>query len=63
MQEDRLPLLVTDLIKELDATYKERCPFIGDSERMVWFRAGQRDVVNQLIKVQKRSDEGNVLRK
>lgn len=52
MDEPILPASVAGVLKYLDATFPNRCPEINDSERMVWFKAGQRDVVNHLLWLQ-----------
>lgn len=54
---NKLPLLTADLIKELDSTYPNQCPAIKDSERLVWFKAGQRDVINTLLARSKLSED------
>lgn len=42
------PVTVDQLIEALDGAFPERCPDIDDSDRQVWFKAGQRSVVNFL---------------
>jgi hypothetical protein len=42
-------MLSADLIKELDKAYPDQCPSLSLSEREVWFKAGQRSVVNSLL--------------
>jgi hypothetical protein len=46
-----------DLIKQLDEQYPNRQPNITDTERQVWFKAGQRSVVDNLIFRQKCDEE------
>jgi hypothetical protein len=48
-----IPLYSSDLIKELDKDYPDRCPSMKDSERDVCFKIGQRDVVSTLLALQK----------
>lgn len=52
---DVLPLKVKDLITELDKEFPLEMPNIKLPDREVWFKAGQRDIVNYLIKLQKES--------
>jgi hypothetical protein len=52
---DKIPAYSVDLIKELDTAYPNKHPNLDDSERMVWFKAGQRSVVNKLLQL---LDEG-----
>jgi hypothetical protein len=51
---------VDELIKVLDKIYPEKAPELKDNEKTVWFKAGQRSVVNWLIDLKKRS-ENNLL--
>lgn len=44
-----LPLYTEELIKELDEDYPERHPAITLTDREIWFRAGQRAVVRNLL--------------
>jgi len=47
-----LPSFSIDLIKELDHLYPARNPDIQDSDRLIWFKAGQRSVVDRLLMLQ-----------
>ena len=52
-----LKLRVTEeLVNYLNELFPDRCPEITNSEKEVWFKAGQRSVVNHLI-VQKQIQE------
>ncbi len=42
------PEIPAALLSFLDGLYPESCPSLKDDERTVWFKAGQRDVVNTL---------------
>ncbi len=53
-----IPMLSVDLIKELDEQFPDRCPDLGDPERSVWYKAGQRAVVNHLLARLKAMEEG-----
>ena len=46
LEEIQLPYTVDELIKVLDKIYPDRSPSLKDNEREVWFKAGQRSVVN-----------------
>lgn len=37
-----------DLIEELDKVFPQRHPSLTDSEREIWYKAGQRSVVDLL---------------
>lgn len=52
-----IPMLSSDLIKELDEQFPDKCPELGDADRAVWYKAGQRSVVNHLIARQKAMEE------
>ena len=43
-----LPLLTDDLIKELDKLFPDQCADLKESERMIFFKSGQRSVVDFL---------------
>lgn len=43
-----IPEFSRDLIDKLNETFPERCPSMGDSERDIFFYAGQRALVRQL---------------
>ena len=44
------PPLSPELIQALDERFPERCPDIAWTDREVWRRVGQREVVRLLIK-------------
>jgi len=46
-----------ELINELNERYPHRCPDRGDSDRDIWFYAGQRDLVDKLETFCKRQQE------
>ncbi len=54
-----LPYIPPDLLSSLEARYPDRCPDIQDSDRVIWFKAGQRQVVNYLIDQQSRQKEAD----
>ena len=57
MASNTLPLITDDLIQALDSLYPQRHPDLSLSDREIWYRAGQRSVVDYLIEQQKRQRE------
>ena len=53
----KLPPITDDLIQGLDEVFPNRHPDLSLSDREIWYRAGQRYVVNYLIEQQKRQRE------
>lgn len=49
-----------DLLKELDKQFPEQSPDLKDSDRMVWFKAGQRSVVQHLLERKRLADESKL---
>lgn len=47
----------TDLINELDKAYPSRPANLQDSDREIWFKAGQRSVVDMLLSLLKDKTE------
>ena len=43
-----LPALSQDLINKLDKLFPDKCPLLTDTEREVWYKVGQRSVINYL---------------
>ena len=54
MASNTLPVITDDLIQGLDNLYPQRHPDLSLSDREIWYRAGQRSVVDYLIEQQKR---------
>ena len=49
-----IPDTIVDLIEQLNKKYPDKCPDPAkDTDREVWFKAGQRSVVNFLIEAVK----------
>lgn len=46
---EKLPVFSADLILELDKMYPDKCPSLNETPKEIWFKAGQRDVVNMLL--------------
>ena len=57
MASNTLPLITDDLIQGLDNLYPQRHPDLSLSDREIWYKAGQRSVVDYLIEQQKRQRE------
>tara|TARA_Y100000004_G_scaffold94201_1_gene105517 strand:+ start:2746 stop:2949 length:204 start_codon:yes stop_codon:yes gene_type:complete len=57
MTINTLPVITDDLIQGLDNLYPQRHPDLSLSDREIWYRAGQRSVVDYLIEQQKRQRE------
>ena len=57
MASNTLPTITDDLIQGLDNLYPQRHPDLSLSDREIWYRAGQRSVVDYLIEQQKRQRE------
>ncbi len=60
LDDIQLPYTVEELVKTLDKVFPEKSADLKDSESTVWFKAGQRSVVNWLIELKNRS-ENNLL--
>ena len=60
LDDIQLPYTVEELVKTLDKVFPDKSADFKDSERTVWFKAGQRSVVNWLIELKNRS-ENNLL--
>ena len=60
LKDIQLPYTVEELIKVLNKIYPEKAPELKDNEKTVWFKAGQRSVVNWLRDLKTRS-ENNLL--
>ena len=52
-----LPVITDELIQALDQVFPNRCPDLSLSDREVWYRSGQRYVVDYLIEQQLRQKE------
>ena len=49
-----------DLIQGLDVAFPQRHPDLSLSDREIWYKAGQRFVVDYLIEQQKRQQEAMI---
>ena len=52
-----LPVITDELIDALSQVFPNRCPDLSVSDREVWYRSGQRSVVEYLIEQQLRQNE------
>lgn len=50
-------LSVDSLLNSLDALFPKRPPALSDTDREVWFKAGQRSIVDLLIMSKEKSDK------
>jgi|TARA_R100000995_G_C3383027_1_gene76855 hypothetical protein len=57
MANPLLPPITNELIAGLDAAFPQRHPDLSLSDREIWYKAGQRFVVDYLIEQQKRQEE------
>ena len=57
MSSEKLPVITDKLIFALDQIFPNRHPNLSLSDREVWYRAGQRYVVDFLIEQQKRQKD------
>ena len=57
MASNTLPLITDDLIQGLDNLYLQRHPDLSLSDREIWYKAGQRFVVDYLIEQQRRQQD------
>ena len=58
-----LPALSKDLIDKLDKLYPDKCPLLTDDDRMVWFKVGQRSVINYLQQIYDEQLQENIITK
>ena len=57
----KIPTYAIDLIEELNKSYPNKHPNLSDTEREVWFKAGQRSVVDTLLSIaQDQQEEGEL---
>ena len=53
----RIPTISNDLIKYLNGIFPDKCADLQDTEKKVFYKSGQRSVVNHLIKEKKIQEE------
>ena len=54
---EQLPSDIDTLIEELDKIFPLLPPDLNDSEREIWFKAGQRDVVKFINTLKERTEK------
>tara|TARA_Y100000401_G_scaffold41305_1_gene31373 strand:- start:210 stop:419 length:210 start_codon:yes stop_codon:yes gene_type:complete len=57
MSASDLPYLNDELLDALDTIYPSKPPDLLDNDRQIWYKAGQRSVVDFLKKHQERQKE------
>ena len=57
MSSEKLPVITDELIFALDQIFPNRHPDLSLSDREIWYKAGQRYVVDYLIEQQARQKE------
>ena len=62
-EEIVLPALSKDLIDKLDKLYPDKCPLLTDDDRLVWFKVGQRSVINYLQQIYDEQLQDNIITK
>jgi len=56
-KKTRIPIISNDLIKYLNSIFPDKCADLKDTEKEVFFKGGQRSVVNHLIKEKQIQEE------
>ena len=62
-EEIVLPALSQELINKLDKLFPDKCPLLTDSDREVWFKVGQRSVINYLQQIYDEQLQNNIVTK
>ena len=62
-QEIVLPALSKSLIEKLDKLFPDRCPLLTDSDRDIWYKVGQRSVINYLQQTYDEQLQDNIITK
>ena len=62
-EEIVLAALSKDLIDKLDKLYPDKCPLLTDDDRLVWFKVGQRSVINYLQQIYDEQLQDNIITK
>jgi len=57
IDNDRFPPVPANLIEALDERFPDQCPKLDEKDRMIWFAAGSRAVVDFLVEMHKRQNE------
>lgn len=61
MDEDEIkfPLKSDDLLEILNKSFPQITPVLGMSENEIWYRAGQRSLIDWLIELKYRDENNN----
>jgi hypothetical protein len=62
-QEIVLPSLSKSLIEKLDKLFPDKCPLLTDTDREIWFKVGQRSVINYLQQTYDEQLQDNIVTK
>jgi len=57
MSSEKLPVITDEMIFALDKIFPHRHPDLSLTDREVWYRAGQRSLVDYLIEQQARQKD------
>ena len=58
-----LPALSQELINKLDKLFPDKCPLLTDTDREIWFKVGQRSVINYLQQTYDEQLQDNIITK
>lgn len=58
---ESLPVYTEDLIKMLEERFPNRHPTLNMTDREIWYKAGQRSVVDLLLSLKEEADK-NILK-
>ena len=50
-EEIVLPALSQELINKLDKLFPHKCPLLTDEDRVIWYKSGQRHVIDYLQQI------------
>ncbi len=62
-EEIVLPALSQELINKLDKLFPDKCPLLTDSDRDIWYKVGQRSVINYLQQTYDQQLQDNIITK
>jgi len=52
-ENPKIPIISDELIRYLEILFPDKCPELSQSEKEIFYKSGQRSVVNHLIEQQK----------
>jgi len=53
----KIPIITKEIIDYLDSLFPDKCPELKETEKEIFYKAGQRSVVNHLIEKLKIQEE------